>query len=170
MNIILDYQPDVASAPAGFEADLANAVSVLDDAITNPFTVTIQISYEALDAGTLTELQPPTFAGFEPTYTQLVGYLTAASQRRIRRRPISPMQRTWPGSDRRRHLPDLQRPGESMGPATGGILGRGRLRQLQQRGELERYGCPWHLRSGRLGRSRCSLPWVASSTMAQPPP
>ena len=79
MNIILDYQPDVASAPAGFEADLANAVAVLDDAIANPITVTIQISYEALDAGTLADSNP-TFAGFEPTYTQLVGYLTAAAK------------------------------------------------------------------------------------------
>ena len=78
MNIILDYQPDVASAPVGFEADLANAVAVLDAAITNPITVTIQISYEALDAGTLADSNP-TFAGFEPTYTQLVGYLTAAA-------------------------------------------------------------------------------------------
>jgi hypothetical protein len=78
MNIILDYQPDVASAPAGFEADLANAVEVLDAAITNPITVTIQISYEPLDAGTLADSNP-TFAGFEPTYTQLVGYLTAAA-------------------------------------------------------------------------------------------
>lgn len=78
MNIILDYQPDVASAPAGFEDDLTNAVEVLDAAITNPITVTIQISYEPLDAGTLADSNP-TFAGFEPTYTQLVGYLTAAA-------------------------------------------------------------------------------------------
>lgn len=78
MNIILDYQPDVASAPAGFEDDIANAVEVLDAAITNPITVTIQISYEPLDTGTLADSNP-TFAGFEPTYTQLVGYLTAAA-------------------------------------------------------------------------------------------
>jgi hypothetical protein len=80
MQIDFDYDPSVASAPAGFTAALAYAAGVLDTLIDDPITVTIQVGWNeiggvALGAGDVAEGGPST--GTDVSYAALVADLRA---------------------------------------------------------------------------------------------
>ena len=79
MQLTLQYDSSVASAPVGFITALRAAANLLDAIITNPINMTIQIGYGeddgvAIAGNTLAEAQPST--GVDLTYSQLVTDLT----------------------------------------------------------------------------------------------
>jgi hypothetical protein len=74
MNIVLNYDPDTAAAPDGFKAALATAVGILDAALTNPITVTLNIDWSNPGGGFLAYGQ--FFGGIQLSFTQLMADLS----------------------------------------------------------------------------------------------
>jgi hypothetical protein len=49
MQILINYDPSVASAPPGFIAGITAAVDYLEKLFTNPISITINVGYGEVD-------------------------------------------------------------------------------------------------------------------------
>jgi len=77
MDINLEYDPSVNSAPAGFKIALTAAANYLDSLITNPITVNIAVGWGEIEGRPITNYDSyggPGFGEFV-SYDQLTGYL-----------------------------------------------------------------------------------------------
>ena len=81
MNIVIEYDSSVNSAPAGFKIAVQAAVNYYDSLIVNPITVPIMFSYGTLDGTALSAsaLGESSTNGNIETYSSVKGFLAAAA-------------------------------------------------------------------------------------------